>query len=145
MARHLPHRARELREGVLPAAFVTASPDSILAMPIDILFDFAAIHVIGDKAADTDLRIDFHFSDSDETWTMRVRRGVLNARQGASADTQLTVTGPKAALVGVLLKPTAAEQLAQAGKITLDGDPMVLQTLAGLLDEFDPNFNMVTP
>ena len=47
--------------------------------------------------------------------------------------------------MGVLLKPTAAGQLAQAGKITLDGDPTVLQTLAGLLDEFDPNFNMVTP
>ena len=41
--------ARELREGVVPAAFATASPDSILAMPIDILFDFASVHVIGEQ------------------------------------------------------------------------------------------------
>lgn len=49
------------------------------AMPIDILFDFAAIHLIGDKAADVALRVDFAFSDQGETWTRSVRRGVLNA------------------------------------------------------------------
>jgi alkyl sulfatase BDS1-like metallo-beta-lactamase superfamily hydrolase len=32
--------ALELREGTQPAAFATASPDTILAMPIDILFTF---------------------------------------------------------------------------------------------------------
>ena len=30
--------ALELREGAQPAAFATASPDTIMAMPIDILF-----------------------------------------------------------------------------------------------------------
>ena len=93
------------------------SPDTILAMPIDILFDFAAVHVIGDKAAEIDLRIDFTFTDLDQTWTVWVKRGVLNARVGASPDTQLTVSGPKAALVGAVLKPAAAQQAGQAGQI----------------------------
>jgi alkyl sulfatase BDS1-like metallo-beta-lactamase superfamily hydrolase len=137
--------ARELRDGVQAAAFATASPDTILAMPIDILFDFAAVHLIGDKAARADLRVDFAFTDLDETWTMWIKRGVLNARRGASPDTQLTLSGPKAALVGAVLQPGAASQLAQAGKIRLDGDEVVLATYAGLLDEFDPNFNIVTP
>ncbi len=137
--------ARELREGALPAAFATASQDSIMAMPIDILFDFAAVHVDGDKAAEVDLRIDFVFTDLDETWTVWVRRGVLNARRGASADTHVTVSGPKAALVGAVLQPAAAGKLAEAGQLTLDGDATVLQTYAGVLDEFDPNFNIVTP
>ena len=137
--------ARELREGALPAAFVTASQDSIMAMPIDILFDFAAVHVDGDKAADVDLRIDFVFTDLDETWTAWVKRGVLNARRGASADTHLTVSGAKAALVGAVLQPAAAAKLADAGQITLDGDATALQTYAGFLDQFDPNFNIVTP
>ena len=137
--------ARELREGVQPATFATASPDTILGMPIEILFDFAAVHVNGERAADADLRIDFTFTDHAETWTMWVKRGVLNARREASPDTQLTVSGPKAALVGVILKPAAAEQLGQAGKIKLDGDESVLRTFAGVLDEFEPNFNIVTP
>lgn len=137
--------AKELRDGVAPAAFATASPDTILAMPIDILSDFAAVHLIGDKASQADIRIDFAFSDLDRTWTVWVRRGVLNARQGASPDTQLTVSGPKAALVGVVLQPAAAEKLAAAGKIQLDGDQSVLTEFAGLMDEFDPNFNIITP
>jgi alkyl sulfatase BDS1-like metallo-beta-lactamase superfamily hydrolase len=55
----------------------------------------AAVHVIGDEAAQVDLRIDFTFTDLDQTWTVWVRRGVLNARRGASPDTQLTVSGPR--------------------------------------------------
>ncbi len=137
--------ARELREGVQPAPFTSVSPDTITGMPIDILFDFAAVHLIGDKAADADLRIDFTFTDYGQTWAMRVRRGVLNARPGASPDTQLTVSGPKAALAGVVLQPAAAAELAQAGKIQLDGDQAALAALAGLLDEFDLDFNIITP
>jgi alkyl sulfatase BDS1-like metallo-beta-lactamase superfamily hydrolase len=137
--------ARELREGVRPAAFASGSPDTILAMPLDILFDYAAVHIIGDKDPTADIRIDFAFTDLDETWTVWVKRGVLNARRGASPDTQLTVSGPKAALVGAVLQPAAAAKLAEAGKIILDGDSAALQTYAGLLDEFDPNFNIVTP
>ncbi|MGW0937683.1 alkyl/aryl-sulfatase [Streptomyces sp. NPDC002666] len=137
--------AMELRQGIQPATFATASPDTILAMPVDILFDFAAVHLIGEKAAEVDLRIDFRFTDLDETWTMWVARGVLNARRGAHPDTRLTVTGPKAALVGTLLKPAAAPDLAKGGKIALAGDETALQTLAGLLDTFDPNFPIITP
>jgi alkyl sulfatase BDS1-like metallo-beta-lactamase superfamily hydrolase len=101
--------ATELRDGVQPARFATASPDTIAAMPAGILFDFAAVHIIGEKAAKVDLHIDFAFTDQDQTWTVRVRHGVLNARQGPSGDTaQLTVTGPKAALTGVILTPAVA-------------------------------------
>ena len=137
--------AKELREGVVPAAFATASRDTILAMPIDILFDFASVHVIGEKAAEVDIRVDFSFTDLDQTWTVWIRRGVLNARRGGSPDTQLTVSGPKAALVGVVLRPGAAGELTEAGQIRLDGDPAALTALAGVLDEFDPNFAIVTP
>jgi alkyl sulfatase BDS1-like metallo-beta-lactamase superfamily hydrolase len=131
----------------LPATFSSASPDTILAMPIDILFDFAAIHLIGDKAADVALRVDFAFTDQDETWTMSIRRGLLNlnARRGGSADPQLTVSGPKATLAGLLLQPATAPHLAEAGHITLTGDQSVLATYGALVDTFDTDFPIVTP
>ena len=90
-----------------PAAFTTASPDTILAMPIDILFDFAAVHVIGDQAAEVDLRIDFTSPTSTETWTSGSARRAQRP-PGRVPRTQLTVSGPKAALVGVVLQPAAA-------------------------------------
>lgn len=137
--------ARELREGIIPAAFATASPDTILAMPLDILFDFAAVHVDGVKAANEDIRITFSFTDIGETWTMWVSNGVLNARASTLADTRATVSGGKADLVGVLLKPAAAPRLAAAGRITLEGDETALVRFGSVLDEFDPNFAIVTP
>lgn len=137
--------ALELREGAQPAAFATASEDSILAMPIDILFDFAAVHVDGAKAAEIDVRFDLVFTDRDETWSVHVNRGVLNAREGAHPGSGLTVSGPKPALVGVLLNPDAAGRLAEAGTITLDGDAALLSTYGSVLDRYDPSFDIVTP
>ena len=91
------------------------------------------------------MRIDFAFTDLDETWTVWVKHGVLNARAGASPDTQLTVSGPKTALSRVILKPAAAKQLADAGQVQLDGDASALGAFGAVMDEFDPNFNIVTP
>lgn len=137
--------AKELREGVQPMPFATASADTILAMPIPILFDFAAVHVIGARAAEIDIRLDFVFTDHDSTWTMRVARGVLNAREGASVRPDSTVTGPKSALTSVLLEPGSAEKLAAAGAVTLTGDAATLRTLAGVYDTFDASFPIITP
>ncbi|MFD0263525.1 alkyl sulfatase C-terminal domain-containing protein [Kitasatospora indigofera] len=49
------------------------------------------------------------------------------------------------ALAGVLLRPATADGPARSGAITLDGDPSVLETYGGLLDEFDPHFPILTP
>lgn len=102
-------------------------------------------HVIGDQAGKSGLRIGYAFTDLDETWTATVRRGVLNARRGTAPGTQLTVSGPKAVLTSVILNPATASRLVQAGKIRLDGDETALETLAGLMDTFDPDFSIVTP
>ena len=94
-----------------------------------------AVHVDGPKAADADVRIDFAFSDKGETWTMWVRHGVLNARRGASADAQATVSGPKGALVAAVLQPAAVSRLVDAGKVTLNGDAGAFDAYAAVLDE----------
>jgi Alkyl sulfatase C-terminal len=52
---------------------------------------------------------------------------------------------PNGALVGVVLHPGNAGALVQAGKVQLDGDDTPLKELAALMDEFDPDFAIVTP
>ncbi|WP_051153423.1 alkyl sulfatase C-terminal domain-containing protein [Nocardia niigatensis] len=76
---------------------------------------------------------------------MWVRRGVLNARQGMATDVRLKVSGPTAALVGVLLNPASAGKLAGSGAVMLDGDVTALGELAALQDDFEPTFPIVTP
>ncbi|MFB9953724.1 alkyl/aryl-sulfatase [Cellulomonas denverensis] len=136
--------ARELREGIIPARFATASPDSIAAMPVSILFDFAAVHLIGDRAADLDLRFDVEFTDLGTTWTCWIGNGVLHAREGGTG-APLTIRGPKPALAAVLTAPEHTAALVQAGQMVLDGDRGVLDAYHAVVDSFDPDFPIVTP
>jgi alkyl sulfatase BDS1-like metallo-beta-lactamase superfamily hydrolase len=116
-----------------------------MGMPIEILFDFGAVPLIGDRATDLDIRTNWVFTDRDETWNISVRRGVLNARKGAVTDATLTISGPKAALVAVILQPATGARLAAAGQVNLNGDADVLNTVAAVMDDFELDFPIVTP
>ncbi|MCL2550696.1 MAG: MBL fold metallo-hydrolase [Actinomycetia bacterium] len=141
--------AQELREGVAEVPVVTASQDTIASMPVDLLFDYAAVHVVGERAAGADVRIAFRFEDAagdDRDWHLWIRRGVLNARRGTPGHpVQLTVAGPKLALAQVLTAPATAHDLAAKDLIRLDGDAAALTAYAGLVEDFDPLFPIVTP
>ncbi len=138
--------ALELRQGVDVSVMKGSSGyDTILAMPTGLLFDFAAVHVIGEKAGDVDLRINVTITDSGEQWTMWIRNGVLNARPSHTATAGLAVSGGKAAIAMFLLAPTVAKGWIEAGTLTADGDLAVVDRYAAVLDEFDPGFNIVTP
>lgn len=138
--------AMELRNGVTGAGQVnTDSTDTILSMPIDLLFDYAGVHLVAEKANDVDISINFSFADTKQDWNMWVRRAVLNARSGRAPDAQLTVTGPKPLLAGILLQPGKASAILESGKVTHDGDVSTLSRFADIMDVFDPNFNIATP
>ena len=101
-----------LRNGVTGVGQVnTDSTDTILSMPIDLLFDYAGVHLVAEKANDVDISINFSFADTKQDWNMWVRRAVLNARSGRAPDAQLTVTGPKPLLAGILLQPGKASAI----------------------------------
>lgn len=69
--------------------------ETILGMPIEILFDFVAVHIHGEKAADADIHLNLDFTDSDEQWNAWITRGVLNARRGHSDESKAMVPGPR--------------------------------------------------
>ena len=138
--------AKELREGITKLGQLnTDTLDTILAMPIDLLFDFMAVHVIGDKAAAIDIRLNVTFDDTGDEWTMWIRNGVLNARRGHADEVQLTITGPKADLAALLLQPTQAEYIIAKDALKTEGDLAVLESLASVIDTFDPYFKISTP
>jgi alkyl sulfatase BDS1-like metallo-beta-lactamase superfamily hydrolase len=138
--------AKELREGIAKLGQLnTDTLDTILAMPIDLLFDFMAVHVIGDKAAAIDIRLNVTFDDTGDEWTMWIRNGVLNARRGHADEVQLTITGPKADLAALLLQPTQAGYIIAKDALKTEGDLAVLESLASVIDTFDRYFNISTP
>ena len=112
---------------------------------MDLLFDYAAVHVVGERPAEVDVRFDVTVTDSGEEWTVRVRHGVLNARPGHGDDARATVSGPKQAVTALLLQPGRLDALVGSGAVVVEGDRDTFATYASVVEDFDPAFPIVTP
>ena len=138
--------AFELRNGVpnLQVA-VTASPDTIRAMPPEMLFDYLGVRLNGERAAGKTLVLNLDFTDLKKQYGLTVENGVLNyaKKPVANADAKLTMS--KATLDKVQLKETTIEQAIAAGDLKVEGRREALGEFLALLDNFPFWFNIVTP
>ncbi|HEX7059717.1 MAG TPA: alkyl sulfatase dimerization domain-containing protein [Solirubrobacterales bacterium] len=138
--------AKELREGISGTPTVAAPPDILRRLTVSQLLDAMAIRLDGPRAWEQHLRIDWVVTDPDEQHAITVRNGVLRHRPGRhdpEADAGLVVE--REALNLLLLKTADLGELAESGRLQLEGDGAKLGELLGLLDEPDPAFAIVTP
>ncbi len=138
--------ARELREGVSGTPTATAPPDVVARLTVSQLLDAMAIRLNGPRAWDMHLRIDWRVTDPDEQHRITVHNGVLRHKPGnhePAADAALVVE--REALDQLLLKTADIAELAESGRLRVEGDGVKLGELLGLLDEPDPGFAIVTP
>ena len=129
--------ARELRQ---PAEPVPVSAGGIIAaLTITQLFDSLAIRIDGKRAWDTTATIHWHFTDTGEAYRMELSNGVLIHHPTSRED--------PADLVVTLTRPQLLALLGGAGTdgVRFDGDPKIFATIAGLTDQPDPAFAIVTP
>jgi alkyl sulfatase BDS1-like metallo-beta-lactamase superfamily hydrolase len=140
--------AQELRDGVTKVTTPdAANPDVLAAMSLDMLLDYLAIRLDGERAAGADIRITLELSDLGERHAVEVARGVLNHTRGRDAEAeQLRLTTSRTALFGLLAGgQDAFAQALASGQVTASGDLGKLVELAGLLDDFEFWFDIVTP
>ena len=138
--------AKELRDGVSGTPTGTAPPDVVARLTVSQLLDAMAIRLDGPRAADLRLRVDWTVTDPDEEHRIEVRNGVLRHQPGRHdppADAGLVVE--REALNQLLLKTADVGELAEGGRLRVEGDGVKLGELLGLLDEPDPGFAIVTP
>jgi hypothetical protein len=137
--------AFELRNGVPQAGGInSASPDTIKAMPPEMLFDYLAVRLNGPKAAGKKLGLNITFSDLKKDYGLAVENAVLNHGKPL-AQPEATVTLNKATLDAIQLKETTLEQAIARGEVKVDGRREALGEFLGLLDTFPFWFNVVTP
>jgi alkyl sulfatase BDS1-like metallo-beta-lactamase superfamily hydrolase len=137
--------AFELRNGVPQAGGInSASPDTIKAMPPEMLFDYLAVRLNGPKAAGKKLGLNITFSDLKKDYGLAVENAVLNHGKPL-ARPEATVTLSKATLDAIQLKETTLEQAIARGEVKIDGRREALGEFLGLLDTFPFWFNVVTP
>jgi len=132
--------AHELRHGIPDHTLTTGSPELLAALTVSQLFDAVAIRVVGPRAWDEELTIDWRFTDVGETRRMTLRNGVLTHRvvdtSGAAADLSVALT--RAQLLGVLLG-------GGLDGMDTEGDVGVLARLVGVVEFGGASFPIVTP
>lgn len=139
--------AFELRNGVPKAGGInTASPDTIKAMPPNMVFDYLAVRLNGPKAADKKIVLNVDFTDLKEKYVLTVENGVLNYSHGRQDDqADATVKLSKATLDAIQLKEATIEQKIESGDVEIGGKKEAFTEFLGLLDTFPFWFNIVTP
>ncbi len=103
------------------------------------LFDALAIRINGPRAWELALALDVSFADTGVNYRLTLRNGVLVHRKTAAdpGSADVTVTVPtKLALLAALLGD---------GGLAVSGDQTAWANLLDVLDNPDPNFNIVTP
>lgn len=137
--------AFELRNGVPKAGGINAaSPDTIKAMPPEMLFDYLAVRLNGPKAAGKKIGINIDFTDLKKQYGLAVENAVLNhGKPLAKPDVKLTMT--KATLDAIQLKETTLEAAITKGDLKLEGKREAFGEFMGLMDSFPFWFNVVTP
>jgi len=129
--------AHELRSG--PVVAGVSSAGMAAALTVTQLFDSLAIRIDGTRAWDTHLSIRWHFTDLAETYRMELSNGALihfPTRRTDPADLVVTLTRPQLlALLGG----------AGTDGVQMDGDAKAFATIAGLTNQPDAGFAIVTP
>jgi len=138
--------AKELRGGTSGTPTSSAPPDVIAHLTVSQLLDAMAIRLNGPRAAEQHLRIEWRVSDPDEQHAITVRNGVLRHSPGSHGnEADATLIVEREALNQLLLKTAEIGELAESGRLRVEGDGIKLGELLGLLDEPDPGFAIVTP
>jgi alkyl sulfatase BDS1-like metallo-beta-lactamase superfamily hydrolase len=139
--------AQELRNGVVKGPTPnTASPDTVRAMTPEMFFDYLAVHVNGQKAADAKAVLNFNFTDTGDKYKLELENGVLNHTadtQASNADATINLS--RATLDRIVLKEESLQEAKDKGDVKITGDASKLDLLLNSMDKFEFWFNIVTP
>lgn len=138
--------AQELRKGIIkPTLANPSSEDVVNNMPVDMLFDYLAIRLDSQRAANKIIKMNFDFSDTKEQLGVTIENSVLNYRHHLIEKPDVSLTLTKNDLNKILIYPNQLNKMISDGKIQVKGDPAKVKEFLSLMDTFNFWFNIVTP
>ena len=137
--------AYELRTGIPQGAAIDSStPDVIRSMSTELFLNFLAIKMDPRRAEGLSFVMNLVTPDNGERFIVELSNATLTNIQGFTADdADLTLTVNRADLEQVMSGEATLEALLGDGRATAQGDLSILATLAGLMVEFDPRFEIM--
>jgi alkyl sulfatase BDS1-like metallo-beta-lactamase superfamily hydrolase len=139
--------AQELRNGVTKLPGIsTLTSDSLKALPLGLFFDFLGVRLNGTRADGKRIVVNWNFTDVGQRYVLNLENSALTYtadKQVQGADASLTLT--RATLDAITLRQTTFPEAVKSGAVQVAGDPGKLLELLGLLDNFEPMFEVVEP
>ena len=133
--------AKELRSTEPVQGFAMISADVMSAMSLSQLLDYLAVRLNGSEADGENFKMNLMVNDTADKAVILVRNSVLNFWVNeSSTDANVTVYMPRRTLEQLALDPSVPP----ADVITTK-DSSVFERFIGMLDVFDPGFNIVLP
>lgn len=113
---------------------------SLFTLLPDMLFDFMAIQINGEKADGESLILNINFTDINQKATLILRNGALTSRLGIlDPNPTSTITISKTDLTKALINPQGIDQL------SIQGDKTGLIKLLSVMDKSNFQFNIIEP
>jgi len=139
--------AQELRQGMGKLPFrTTGSSDIVAAMPTDLFFDALAVRLNGPDAEGEKVTLNFVFTDIGETHVVWLENAVLHHQQrAADPDADATLRLTRETWNQIITQEATLRSKLLGGEIDVDGSRLALIGFFSLLDDFDPEFPIVTP
>ena len=139
--------ASELRNGQPKIAItVTAAPDVIRALPLDLFFDFLGVRLNGDRAQGKRIVLNWQFTDTRQNFVLNLDNSALTHVADATAkDADATLTLSRQTLDEIALQKLTFPAALQTGKIAVTGKSEKLLELLSMIDTFATMFPLVEP
>ena len=137
--------AQELRRGRFGHSPWAPGPGVAKNMPLDNVYQLAAVRLNAAKADGRSLSLNLEFTDH-ESALLKLRHSVLHVFAGQRSkapDASLTMSAEDLKLL--LCSVTSLDVLEGEGRISVTGDTDALRDLLGMLDAFPRWFPIVTP
>ena len=139
--------AQELRNGVVKGPTPnTASPDTVRAMSPEMFFDYLAVHINGEKAANAKAIFNVDLGNDGGKYKLELENGVLNHTANVQADNaDATIALNRTTLNKIILHEETLKQAQTRGDVKITGDSAKLDQMLSYMDKFEFWFNIVTP
>lgn len=139
--------AQELRgSGGSTTLRLSASGELLRRLPLPRFFDSLAARVIGPKAVGKNMKINFVFTDSGESFVLTLENAVLHSkRRAADPKADVTVRITRDLLIRLLTKEVGLTKILLSDDLKIEGSRTTLLSFFSLLDQPDGRFAIVTP
>jgi len=137
---------REIESDLGSPVATAASPDILAGMTSDMFFDYLAVGLDGEKAADVDMTIELEFTDRGEQWLLEIANGVLRYYPSRRVeDPTLLLRIDRRDFIGVLSGALKLPKLLRQDRAELEGGLIALAKFGGLFERPEPDFEIVKP